>query len=484
VTRAYKVAVLSVLYFNQGVPYGFFLLTLPILLRQQGASATVIGSLLFLALPWSLKVLWAPLVDRYGSRRAWIIPLQLLLAATLLGLASTLVTWQLALGVLFVNLCIATQDIAVDGYAVEILAPGERALGNSLQAGAYKVGMLVGGGVLPALTLGADAASGWRPTLVALAALTVPALIAGWFLRAPSPSAEAHDAHGSPEGGATAGAAQGTPSYGAQGPHGSPEGGVTNGAAQGTPSYGAQGPHGSPGGGATAGAAQGTPSYGAQGAHGSPEGGADRVRSSATQALLWRTLLARPGAGWLFAFALLAKFGDNVGTGMFRVFLVDHGWGAARITTVVSSYGLVASIAGSLLMVLPLQRLSRWQAFALAAGTQALFLFGVATASFGWLAETYWAPLLVVEHFASGLVTTVLFTILMDHTPLELPGSGFTALSVLSNLGMGLGSFAGGVVADAAGFPLTFAAAAALALVPIGLLRRLDRTALLAAKTV
>lgn len=395
-SRLHNYAVLSVLYFNQGVPYGFFLLTLPILLRQQGASATVIGSLAFLALPWSLKVFWAPWVDRngserFGKRRSWIIPLQILLAASLSLLAFTLVPWQLAFGVFVVNMLVATQDIAVDAYAVERLTTRERGIGNSIQASAYKVGMLVGGGAVPALFLGADAATGWTPTLLALAALTLPALVASVLMREPKVSAEP----------------------------------------------------------------------------------AASRRSNAHRDL-WRALLAAPGALWLVVFALTAKFGDNVGTGMFRVFLVDHGWGADRITTVVSTYGLVASIAGSMFIVVPLQRFSRAAAYALAAASQAACMFGVAAAALGLLPETSWAPLLVFEHFASGLVTTVLFTILMDHTPLAFPGSGFTALSVLANIGMGGGSLLGGILVDLTGFTVTFIAAGLLVLVPITVMSRLQ----------
>lgn len=403
-SRLHNYVILSILYFNQGVPYGFFLLTLPILLRQQGASATVIGSLAFLALPWSLKVFWAPWVDRTGSarlgrRRSTIIPLQILLAASLALLAFTLVPWQLALGVFVVNLLVATQDIAVDAYAVERLTIGERGIGNSIQASAYKVGMLVGGGAVPAYFLGADAAVGWRPTLFALAALTLPALVAAVVMREPRVPTEPTASRRTLE--------------------------------------------------------------------------RRRTQESGPYHELWRALATAPGAIWLAVFALTAKFGDNVGTGMFRVFLVDHGWGADRISTVVSTYGLVASIAGSLLMIIPLQRFSRWGAFTLAAGMQAACLFGVTAAAAGTLTEPMWTPLLVFEHFASGLVTTVLFTILMDHTPLELPGSGFTALSVLATLGMGGGSLLGGALVDLTGFTATFFTAGLLVFLPIAVLWRM-----------
>ena len=77
-----KIALLSLLYFVQGMPFGFQAKALPIFLRTQCVSTRDIGWLGVLALPWLLKPLWVPLVDRYGTRRQWIIPLQLGLAST------------------------------------------------------------------------------------------------------------------------------------------------------------------------------------------------------------------------------------------------------------------------------------------------------------------------------------------------------------------------------------------------------------------
>ena len=82
----HKLALLGALYLSQGLPYGFFTQALPALLRQLGRSLPEIGAASLLALPWALKFLWAPLVDRYwsarlGRRRSWILPLQALTAA-------------------------------------------------------------------------------------------------------------------------------------------------------------------------------------------------------------------------------------------------------------------------------------------------------------------------------------------------------------------------------------------------------------------
>ena len=79
---------LSVLYFAQGLPSGLIAKALPPLLREQGVSLSVIGFTSALALPWALKFAWAPFVDRYGSRKRWLLVLNCLTMALMLTIAS------------------------------------------------------------------------------------------------------------------------------------------------------------------------------------------------------------------------------------------------------------------------------------------------------------------------------------------------------------------------------------------------------------
>ena len=130
---------------------------LPVLLREQGVDLALIGLLKLLALPWLLKVLWAPWVDRIGSprwghHRGWILPLQAAVILCLTGLSvlspERLFSDQFGLLLallLLINLAASTQDIATDGLTVRLLSARWRGLGNSLQVGGYKVGMLVSG---------------------------------------------------------------------------------------------------------------------------------------------------------------------------------------------------------------------------------------------------------------------------------------------------------------------------------------------------
>lgn len=151
-----KMGLLGSLYFSQGLPFGFFTQALPVLLRKQGFSLGEIGLASLLAMPWALKFLWAPVVDRHsvariGHRKSWIVPLQLSSVGILVALAasSSAPSMTVLMGaVLLLNLVAATQDIATDGLAVDLLEAQERGFANGLQVAGYRVGMIVGGGLL------------------------------------------------------------------------------------------------------------------------------------------------------------------------------------------------------------------------------------------------------------------------------------------------------------------------------------------------
>jgi MFS transporter, PAT family, beta-lactamase induction signal transducer AmpG len=176
-----RFVLLATLYFAQGLPYGFFSVALPVLLRQQGVSLSKIGLTSLLVLPWALKFLWAPVLDRvysrrFGRRRTWILAMQL--SATIVLATIALVPGSdrmiaMMVAMFFLNVIAATQDIATDGLAVELLPPQERGFANGLQVAGYRIGMVVGGGVL----LGAYAELGHRGLFAIMAGLTALATI-------------------------------------------------------------------------------------------------------------------------------------------------------------------------------------------------------------------------------------------------------------------------------------------------------------------
>jgi len=179
---------LAILYFAQGLPSGLLGKALPPLLRQQGISLSTIGFTTLLALPWTLKFLWAPFLDRFWTRRRWLLTLNLVTFGLMILLASrdfggwVSQSFPLLMMLLFLmNIAAATQDIATDGLAVSRLAPHLRGLGNSVQVIGYKVGMIFGGGLLLWLV----ARYGWQLSYTALAFLIVPILLPVWFMREP-----------------------------------------------------------------------------------------------------------------------------------------------------------------------------------------------------------------------------------------------------------------------------------------------------------
>ena len=187
-TRRHKILLLVGLYVAQGLPYGFFTQALPVLLRDAGLSLKAISATSLLFLPWALKFLWAPFVDHWGTRKQWLLPLQL--AAVAGALLLTQVDLErgyvavLAAAFLF-NLVAACQDVATDGLAVRILEPRERGLANGIQVGAYRIGMILGGGLL----LWVFARTGWATMFACMAGLLALTILPVLPLREPPPSA-------------------------------------------------------------------------------------------------------------------------------------------------------------------------------------------------------------------------------------------------------------------------------------------------------
>lgn len=175
-TRSHKIALLIALYVAQGLPFGFFTLALPVVLREAGYSLTAISALSLLYLPWALKFLWAPFLDRVGSRRTWLLWLQgsSVVAALVLSLLDLDGTLLLVLAAAFLfNIIAASQDVVTDGLAVRLLDAKERGLGNGIQVGAYRFGMILGGGLL----LWVFAKSSWSTMFVGMALLLALTMI-------------------------------------------------------------------------------------------------------------------------------------------------------------------------------------------------------------------------------------------------------------------------------------------------------------------
>ncbi|ENW80144.1 hypothetical protein F908_02342 [Acinetobacter sp. NIPH 284] len=149
------------LYWAQGLPVGFMTHALPVILRAQGVSLAHIGGFGLLMLPWSIKIFWATYVDRFalsrlGHYRSWIIPTQLSSVFILVILSFFPIQALDQPSYLFIffvllflmNFTGATQDIATDALAVNLLKQDQQHWGNTFQVIGSRLGFIVGGGAV------------------------------------------------------------------------------------------------------------------------------------------------------------------------------------------------------------------------------------------------------------------------------------------------------------------------------------------------
>ncbi len=170
-----RLGVMLPLGFASGLPLALTGGTLQAWLTMANVELATIGLFAYVGLPYTLKFMWAPVMDRLvppwlGRRRGWMIVTQLGLAGSLTAMAFTGPTVMphvfaaIALGVAFVS---ASQDIVFDAYRTDLLKPEERGLGVATWVMGYRLAMIVSGSV--ALVL-ADRV-GWSATYLCMAGL-------------------------------------------------------------------------------------------------------------------------------------------------------------------------------------------------------------------------------------------------------------------------------------------------------------------------
>ena len=391
-----SLVLLFCLYFAQGLPFGFQN-EISAFLRQAGLSLTKIGFANLLTLPWSIKALWAPLVERYGSerlgrRKTWIVAMQLLLAATCVVTAffpPSASLQVLACLLLLMNLFSATQDIAVDGLAVDVVKGEDLGLANTAQVVGFKTGMIVGSLLLAR----AYVRIGWSGILWVIGALIV--LIALTVLPLREPPAP-------------------------------------------------------------------------------PESRVARRSLGEVLRQMLRTLRT-PGALWLVAFVGTYKIGEGMVDAMFKPFLIDHHFTIPQIAQWVGTYGLVASIAGSMLG----GYLSfRWPLLVAVGVTGVL---RACSMSGEWylsqLSPISPAAVILVttfEHFCGGALTTAMFAFMMSRVDRSVGAAHYTLLACIELVGKTPGRLLAGVLATHLGYSTLFGLGTVLSflflllLIPLG----------------
>ncbi len=383
-----KFVLLSCLYTSQFLPAAFFFQALPIFLRQQGASLQVIGLMGLLTLPWILKFLWAPLIDRYGFQKwghykSWIIGTQILLALTLIACASisTLNNNEALLfqGVFLVVTLAATQDIATDALAIGLLAPHERGWGNGIQSAGRAMGGILGGGVL-LLTLNQ---LGWQVSLWILAGGVLLALLP--LLRYQEPKRE-QVAKREQAAKRTVGTASRKRTL--------------------------------------------------------------KAKASAYFETILSFMRRSHTLVWLF-FILLYATGSSMAATMFRPLLVDLGLSMADIGWMTGIVGSAAAIMGSLLAGVLIQPLGRRRALILFGLLQAIAVAALTLPAIGIRDPVVLYAVSTGEVFARSVASTALFTVMMDKSRPETAGSDYTLQSSVYVMGhqVGVPAFSGFIAA-------------------------------------
>ncbi|WP_224728211.1 AmpG family muropeptide MFS transporter [Cysteiniphilum sp. JM-1] len=185
--KSRKMLVMFILGYSSGLPLMLTASSLTYWYHEAGVSIQDIGLLTLVALPYTVKYLWSPVIDRisfkyFGRRKGWILLMQLLLIVCVFLLSqfspaqSPLIIAGIALAICFFS---ATQDIAINAYQTEVLDEDERALGSSISVLGYRVAMMVTGAFLLIMVKYFD--NNWQTGIFALIPFFAVAMI-GTFL--------------------------------------------------------------------------------------------------------------------------------------------------------------------------------------------------------------------------------------------------------------------------------------------------------------
>lgn len=182
--RSWRTAAVSLLSFSSGLPLGLVWIAIPTWLAREGVDIKIIGLFTLAQAPWSFKFLWSPLMDRYalpipklGRKLGWTLAMQVALLVLTFSLGDVArhpdaiwIVGSLTLAIAFAS---ASQDIAIDAYAVEVLRPNEQGVAVGARTALYRAAMYLAGGV----TITLAGFWSWPFVFTVLAALYAPLLL-------------------------------------------------------------------------------------------------------------------------------------------------------------------------------------------------------------------------------------------------------------------------------------------------------------------
>ena len=394
-----RVLIVLMLGFSSGLPLALSGSTLQIWMRESGLDLGTIGLFALVGTPYTLKFLWAPLVDAlhvpiftraFGRRRGWLVFSQLLLIGAILLLALTDPARSplfVALGALLVATMSSTQDIVVDAFRVESLPESEQAAGMASYVAAYRIGMLVSTvGVLFIVSgferAGVERSLAWTWGYVVMAALILIGTVTALAATEPTQSAAAEAATSS-------------------------------------------------------------------------ETALSRVLHAAIGA--FSEFLSRKHAWMALAFVVSFKLTDAFSGAMTAPFVIDIGFSKVDYATIVKGVGLAATLIGGFAGGYVARRYSLVVSLWIGGVLQA-----VSNLVFAWLAlvgTNQWALAVAIsaENF-TGAIGTVIFVAYLSalcQNPLHT-ATQYALLTALAAVGRTYLSSGAGYVAEATGWPLFF----------------------------
>lgn len=417
-----RVLIVLFLGFSSGLPLALSGSTLLIWMREAGVDLGTIGLFALVGTPYTLKFLWAPLVDAlhvpvfaeaFGRRRGWLVFSQLLLIVAIVLLALTdpaSSPFFVALGALLVATASSTQDIVVDAFRVESLPESEQAAGMASYVAAYRIGMLVStAGALFIVSgfesTGIARSSAWMWGYVVMAALVLIGTITALAATEPPQSARADGALAHYE------------------------------------------PH----------ADKPWVKSLLDGIHrvASAQMLETRIAKAAISAFV--DFLERKDAIAVLAFVVLFKFTDAFSGNMTAPFVIDLGFTRNDYAAIVKGVGLAATLIGGFAGGFVARRYSLGTSLWIGGVVQA-----IANLSFSWLAlagASQWALAFAItcENFTSAIGTVIFVAYLsaLCQNPLHT-ATQYALLTALAAVGRTYLSSGAGFVAKLTGWPLFF----------------------------
>jgi MFS transporter, PAT family, beta-lactamase induction signal transducer AmpG len=180
--RSWRLSSVVLQSFSSGLPLGVVWIAIPAWMARAGVDIKVIGLFTLAQAPWTFKLLWSPWMDRYsppflGRKRGWILVGQVALFAVTLGLAGVShhpeAVWVIGAFALAIAFASATQDIAIDAYAVEVLHRDELGFASGARTAFYRFAMFMAGGL--AITIAGE--TSWALVNLLLALLYLPCML-------------------------------------------------------------------------------------------------------------------------------------------------------------------------------------------------------------------------------------------------------------------------------------------------------------------